>query len=48
METKEKVERKANEKTTLTKAELWLLRIAAATGVVGMLSHAGDLISKFF
>ena len=45
---KEEVEKKAEEKVTLSKAELWLLRVAALTGVASFLSHIGDLISKLF
>lgn len=45
---KKKVEQKAEEKVTLSKAELWMLRIAALTGVASFLSHIGDLISHVF
>ena len=41
-----KIAEKADERTTLRKGELWLLRIAAATGVASFISHIGDLISK--
>jgi hypothetical protein len=33
------IREKAEEKVTLSRGELWLLRVAAATGVVSMLSH---------
>lgn len=38
-EVKLKAEEKAEEKVTLSRKELWLLRIAAATGVMSMISH---------
>lgn len=37
---------KARERVTLARGEVWLLRIAAATGVIGMLSHAVDLLHE--
>jgi hypothetical protein len=36
---KEDIQEKAQERITLARGEVWLLRIAAATGVVSMLSH---------
>lgn len=38
----DKVAEKATERITLSRGELWLLRIAAATGVVSMLAHGVD------
>jgi hypothetical protein len=38
-EAKLKAEEKAEEKVTLSRKELWLLRIAAATGVMSFISH---------
>jgi hypothetical protein len=35
----EEVVEKAQERITLARGELWLLRVAAATGVISMLSH---------
>jgi hypothetical protein len=43
---KQTVKDKAEERTSLSKVELWMLRIAAATGIVGMLSHAADLLHE--
>ena len=40
-----KVEKKAEEKVTLSRAELWLLRIAAATGILSALSHGIQFVS---
>ena len=37
---------KAKERVTLARGEVWLLRIAAATGVAGMLSHGVDLLHE--
>lgn len=34
-----KAEEKAEEKVTLSRKELWLLRVAAATGVMSFVSH---------
>jgi hypothetical protein len=45
-ELSERLRTKANERTTLTKGELWTLRVAAAAGVAGLLSHAADLAGK--
>lgn len=42
----EKVAEKAQERVTLARGEVWLLRIAAATGVLGMLSHGWDLLHE--
>ena len=44
--TVDKVQEKAGEKVTLARGEIWLLRIAAATGVIGMLSHGVDLLHE--
>jgi hypothetical protein len=38
-EAKLKAEEKAEEKVTLSRRELWLLRIAAATGIMSFISH---------
>jgi hypothetical protein len=38
------VKDKAKETTTLKKGELWMLRIAAATGVASLISHGGELL----
>jgi hypothetical protein len=43
---KEEVKDKAAEPVTLKKGEVWMLRIAAATGVAGLLSHGADVIGK--
>jgi hypothetical protein len=42
--TGEKVADKAAERTTLPRGEIWLLRIAAATGVVSMLAHGLEFL----
>ena len=42
---KEEAKDKAKEPITLPRAELWMLRIAAATGVVGVFSHAPETIA---
>jgi hypothetical protein len=43
---KEKVAEKATEKITLARGEVWLLRIAAATGVVSMLAHGVQFLHE--
>lgn len=43
-DTADKVVEKASEEITLKRGEVWLLRIAAATGVVSMLAHGVDFI----
>jgi hypothetical protein len=35
---------KARERVTLSRGELWLLRVAAATGVFSLLSHGGEFV----
>ena len=40
------VQRKASERVTLARGEVWLLRIAAATGVVSMLAHGVQLLHE--
>lgn len=40
------VREKAEERITLARGELWLLRIAAATGVLSMLSHGLDFLHE--
>lgn len=42
----DKVAEKASEKVVLARGELWLLRIAAATGVVSMLAHGVDFLHQ--
>jgi len=42
----DKVQKRAKEKVELPRAELWMLRVAAATGVVSMLAHGVDLIHE--
>jgi hypothetical protein len=37
---------KAGERITLSRGEAWMLRIAAATGVAGLLSHGVDLLHE--
>lgn len=41
-----KVKEKASEKITLSRGTMWMLRIAAATGIIGMLSHAADFLHQ--
>jgi predicted DNA-binding protein (UPF0251 family) len=43
---KEDVKEKAGERVTLSKGTMWMLRIAALTGIVGMLSHAAQLLQS--
>ena len=43
---KDKAAEKAAEPVTLERSELWLLRVAAATGVLGMISHGLDLLHE--
>jgi hypothetical protein len=40
----EKVQEKAAERVTLSVGELWLLRIAAATGIMSALSHGLEFL----
>jgi len=40
------IEAKARETVTLARGEVWLLRIAAATGVISMISHGIDLLHE--
>jgi hypothetical protein len=42
----EKVADKASERITLARGELWLLRIAAATGVFSMLAHGLEFLHE--
>jgi hypothetical protein len=42
----EDVREKAEERVTLARGEVWLLRIAAATGVLSMISHGIDLLHE--
>lgn len=42
----EKVADKASERVTLARGEVWLLRIAAATGAVSMLAHGVDFLHQ--
>jgi hypothetical protein len=43
---KDDIKEKAEERVTLSKAELWLLRCAAATGVISALSHGLELLHE--
>jgi hypothetical protein len=43
---KDDVKEKSREKVVLSRKELWLLRIAAATGVMSFLSHGIQFISQ--
>jgi hypothetical protein len=43
----EDIQEKAAERVTMARGELWLLRIAAATGVLSALSHGIDLLHDF-
>lgn len=47
-EAKLKAEEKAEEKVTLSRKELWLLRIAAATGVMSFISHGISAVTYLF
>ena len=47
-EIKLKAEEKAEEKITLSRRELWLLRIAAATGVMSFVSHGISALTWLF
>jgi hypothetical protein len=47
-EAKLKAEQKAEEKVTLSRRELWLLRVAAATGVMSFISHGIAAVTWFF
>jgi hypothetical protein len=40
------VREKAEERVTLSRGELWLLRLAAATGVLSALSHGIELLHE--
>lgn len=46
MPNKAEVEEKAKERVTLSRVELWMLRIAAATGVASFLSHGLQLLHQ--
>jgi len=46
MDAKDEIQEKAEERITLARGEVWLLRIAAATGVLSMLSHGVDLLHE--
>ena len=39
---------KSQEMLRLSRGELWMLRIAALTGVAGFFSHIGQLIGQVF
>jgi hypothetical protein len=43
---KQDIQDKAEERITLARGEVWLLRIAAATGVISMFSHGIDLLHE--
>lgn len=40
----EQAKRKATERVTLARGEVWLLRVAAATGIVSAISHGIGLL----
>lgn len=42
----DKVAEKATERISMARGEMWLLRIAAATGVVSMLGHGVDFLHQ--
>lgn len=44
----QEVKEKAKEKTTLAKGEIWMLRIAALTGIASLISHGADAIGKIW
>ena len=37
---------KAKERTSLARGEVWLLRVAAATGVASLIAHGTDALDK--
>jgi len=39
---------KASERVTLSRGELWMLRIAAFTGVASLISHGADAVGKLW
>jgi hypothetical protein len=43
---KEQVEEKAKETVTLSRGTVWMLRIAAATGLASFLSHGLQLLHQ--
>jgi hypothetical protein len=43
---KDEIKEKAGERVSLSLGEMWMLRIAAFTGVVGALSHAIDFLHQ--
>jgi len=45
-DTTDEIQDKAREQITLARGEVWLLRIAAATGVLSMISHGIDLLHE--
>jgi hypothetical protein len=44
--TKSEVKEKAKEPVVLARSELWMLRIAALTGVASLISHGADAAGK--
>ena len=46
-EAKAKAEEKAEEKITLARRDLWLLKIAAATGIMSFISHGISAVTWF-
>ena len=46
MDKADELQDKAEERITLARGEVWLLRIAAATGVLSMISHGLDLLHE--
>jgi hypothetical protein len=45
---KNEVEEKVTERVTLARGEIWLLRIAALTGIASLISHGGEAVAAFF
>jgi hypothetical protein len=46
-EAKVKAEKKAEEQITLARRDLWLLKIAAATGIMSFISHGISAVTWF-
>ena len=42
------LKREAQRPVTLARGEVWLLRVAAATGVVSMVSHGAAVVAWLF
>jgi hypothetical protein len=43
---KEELKEKASEQVTLSRGTMWMLRIAAFTGIIGALSHLVDFLHQ--